>query len=402
MPADNDKAQVMARTRNTGSATHMKSEFKYFAFISYKREDEKWANWLHQKLEQYQLPSAIGKKRPELPKRLKPVFRDTTDINPGVLADVLEQNLAQSKHLIVICSPRAARSQWVGKEISEFIAQGKQNNIIPFIIDGQPYSNNPETECYHPVIREKMPEMLGVNIHEAGKGPKFIKKQKAFIHVVSKLLDVSFDTLWQRQTRRIISNLVMSSFLCIIVTAVTIAASYYQYKINKSFDARIQVREASYHNPSLPFENGKIFLCYDRDTLESKRIDHYSDTAIFNNIPGAFFGKKTFIRFRMTGFQPLDSLVILKKEITLFIKRNDRFGMIKGCIKDYSGNNVAGAKITIDSGMVTTDSNGIFNIIIPDHNQTVTKQVVIEKSGFKTIKEKYAVGTSWEILLEKQ
>ena len=32
-----------------------------FAFVSYKREDEKWAKWLQQKLENYKLPAVIRK-----------------------------------------------------------------------------------------------------------------------------------------------------------------------------------------------------------------------------------------------------------------------------------------------------------------------------------------------------
>jgi hypothetical protein len=121
------------------SENKKESHHSYFAFISYKREDERWAHWLHRKLEHYQLPSVVGKARPEIPKRIRPVFRDTTDINPGVL----EQNLQQSKNLILICSPRATRSEWVGKEIAEFITQRKQNNITLLIVDGIPYSNDP-------------------------------------------------------------------------------------------------------------------------------------------------------------------------------------------------------------------------------------------------------------------
>ena len=34
----------------------MESNFEYYAFISYKREDEKWAKWLQNKLEGYRLP----------------------------------------------------------------------------------------------------------------------------------------------------------------------------------------------------------------------------------------------------------------------------------------------------------------------------------------------------------
>lgn len=35
----------------------MERQYKNYAFISYKREDEKWAKWLQRKLENYKLPS---------------------------------------------------------------------------------------------------------------------------------------------------------------------------------------------------------------------------------------------------------------------------------------------------------------------------------------------------------
>ena len=31
-------------------------DYKYYAFISYKREDEEWAKWLQNKLEYFKLP----------------------------------------------------------------------------------------------------------------------------------------------------------------------------------------------------------------------------------------------------------------------------------------------------------------------------------------------------------
>jgi len=104
----------------------MNNDFQYSAFISYKSEDEKWAKWLQRKLEHYRLPTIIAREKPHLTKKLAPVFKYTTDIKPGYLAEVLKQNLKKSKYLIVICSPLAAKSVWVGKEISEFIALGKQ------------------------------------------------------------------------------------------------------------------------------------------------------------------------------------------------------------------------------------------------------------------------------------
>lgn len=172
----------------------MEQGFQYYAFISYKHEDEKWAKWLQHKLENYRLPSIIRKEIPRLPRYIRPVFRDKTDLGVGQLTDSLRKELELSQHLIVICSPEAAKSEWVGKEIDSFISMGRTDHIIPFIISGEPNSNIPENECFHPVLKEKVPEIFGINIHEIGK-------EQAFIKVVAKLMNLRFDTLWQRHRR---------------------------------------------------------------------------------------------------------------------------------------------------------------------------------------------------------
>lgn len=56
---------------------------EYLAFISYKREDVEWAEWLQNKLEFYKLPTYVMKENPALPEKLRPIFRDVTDLEPG-------------------------------------------------------------------------------------------------------------------------------------------------------------------------------------------------------------------------------------------------------------------------------------------------------------------------------
>lgn len=174
----------------------METGFEYYAFISYKREEEKWAKWLQNKLENYRLPDVVRKEFPRLPLRIRPVFRDKTDLGAGLLTDSLHKELGKSQYLIVICSPKSAKSEWVGKEIAEFIEMGRADHIIPFIIAGEPYALDPQMECFHPVIKEKIPEALGVNVREIGK-------HHAFVKVAAKILDLRFDALWNRFQREL-------------------------------------------------------------------------------------------------------------------------------------------------------------------------------------------------------
>lgn len=171
-------------------------EYTYYAFISYKREDEKWAKWLQKKLESYGFPVALRKDNPTLPAKIRPIFRDKSDLSGGNLKASIEKGLASSKYLIVICSPRAAKSPWVSKEVQYFIDHGEEDNIIPFIIGGIPNAANSEDECFPEGLRllfgEK--EILGININDMGRDAASIK-------VIARMFGLRFDTLWQRHER---------------------------------------------------------------------------------------------------------------------------------------------------------------------------------------------------------
>ena len=70
----------------------MDQQFKYYAFISYKREDEKWANWLQRKIESFRPPARLCKSKPDIPRKLV-AFKDTNDLKATTLKKELEDNL---------------------------------------------------------------------------------------------------------------------------------------------------------------------------------------------------------------------------------------------------------------------------------------------------------------------
>ena len=190
--------------------------FTYLAFISYKREDEKWAKWLQYRLEHYKLPTSVRKEKPSLPERVRPVFKDTTDLAGGVLEKKIKEALSSSKYLIVICSPRAAQSPWVCKEVQEFIDSGREEFIIPFIIDGEPNSKDISNECFPTNLRNLggSRELLGININELGR-------EAACIKVIARILGLHFDSLWQRYQRGKRSTLL--SLFCILLLLILIS-----------------------------------------------------------------------------------------------------------------------------------------------------------------------------------
>lgn len=217
-------------------------QYEYFAFISYKREDEKWAKWLQKKLEYYRLPSSVRKINPSLPDRIRPIFKDTTDLEPGVLTEKIQNALHSSQYLIVICSPRSAHSMWVNKEVQEFIDEGRYHHIIPFIIEGTPNAINPDEECFSESLRalNGQQELLGANINEMGRDAAAIK-------VIARMFDLRFDSLWQRhekdkKRKRLIY--VAASIILLLIATIIIGYIVNQNSLLKAANSAIQANRA--------------------------------------------------------------------------------------------------------------------------------------------------------------
>ncbi len=216
----------------------MEQQKEYFAFISYQRRDEKWADGLRKKLEHYRLPSSVRKQNPSLPKDIRPIFRDALELAGGVLADEIASALQQSKYLIVICSPNSAQSPWVNKEIQTFIDFGRVERIIPFIIDGSPFSDDPATECFPPALRSLRGEreLLGININELGRDAAAVK-------VVARMFGLKFDVLWQRYERekRRKRWMITGGILLLAIAALILASVF--FNLNKQLQNTIGDRD---------------------------------------------------------------------------------------------------------------------------------------------------------------
>lgn len=216
---------------------------KYFAFISYKRDDEQWAKWLQHKLEHYKLPSNLNG-RTDLPREIRPIFRDKSDLAGGVLAEEINNALENSKYLIVICSPRAAQSEWVSKEVRTFIELGRTDKIIPFIIGGTAHSENPEDECF-PLALQELPaeqELLGVNINEMGRDAAAVK-------VVAQMFGLKFDELWQRwerEQKRRRNWIVAASVIGFLLMAGVAGWIWWQYREIKEKDWKMMENQSRF------------------------------------------------------------------------------------------------------------------------------------------------------------
>jgi hypothetical protein len=107
------------------------SAYRYWAFISYSSKDEAHAKWLHRAIETYGIPAKLvkhGHATPvgePAPRRFQPIFRDRDELPASSdLGQTIGDALRASRYLIVICSPDAAKSNWVNREVENLPGPG--------------------------------------------------------------------------------------------------------------------------------------------------------------------------------------------------------------------------------------------------------------------------------------
>ena len=346
-------------------------QYKYFAFVSYRSSDEKWAKWLQEKIEAYRLPTTVQRMNGALPKsRLRPCFRYHTDIQPNELKTELRQKLEQSRYLLVICTPRSAQSPWVGAEIDTFVELGRRDRIIPVIVEGRPYSGDPETECFNPSLLKHFPhsdnidedrEILGVNINEEGAGSRYMKRERAVIQVVSRMLGVNFDQLWQRQRRRIRRRIALWTVGSLLVAGALIGT----WLLNQPFSARVALTESTPEVAALPPLQNAVLTLRVGDEERTDTIADLRSEAVFRYLPARLKGKETAVRVEAYGYRTLDTTVVLSESLSLPLQRDENlFGNLSAFVL-MEGDLCPNLPIRVEQIETRTDPNGRFRLFIP-------------------------------------
>ncbi|MBQ6307726.1 MAG: toll/interleukin-1 receptor domain-containing protein [Bacteroidales bacterium] len=346
----------------------MQDQFKYFAFISYNSKDTAWGKKLQKKLEHYRMPATLCSEHNWQRTPIKPVFFAPTDIQPGGLSEELQERLKASQNLIVICSPNSAKSQWVGREIEFFHNLGRTKNIHFFIVDGIPHSGDPETECFNPVVNQLgLPEILGANIHEKNYKWPWLNKERAYVQLVSKLLGVEFDAIWQRHKRQLIRKAVVWTVGIIAV----LCALLFVWRANQPVDVNLKLNESSVHNENLPpLKDAVVTMTLDNeikiDTLESM-----DGNLVFNNIPHRYLNQEVRFSVSCPNYVDTDTSLLLTPNVTLNIARNDSvFGKVN--FRIYNPNEemyVGNTTISLAGQETVSDPNGRVSLFVPLEKQ---------------------------------
>ena len=203
----------------------------YVAFISYSHRDSVWAAWIQKAIERYSLPGALAKST-GLDRRLGKVFRDREELSTGQnLGDHLLEALDNSDNLIVICSPNAVSSQWVGKEIEYFKSIGRGDRIYALLVEG---GAEALPEPLLTDVNGNPLEPLAADPRDEGDGKRLAK-----LKLISGLLGVNLDQLTRREQAR--QNQLRAIYTGIASTVVVMAAlafvSYREQQIARQQEA---------------------------------------------------------------------------------------------------------------------------------------------------------------------
>jgi hypothetical protein len=218
-------------------------ENKNWAFLCYSQQDNRahrsesptaenlcWGDWLHAALKAFSVPAEfigqINGRGEIIPERIEAIFRDETELPESVtLTAETRKALEQSICLIVVCSPRSAKSLHVNEAVRYFKQLGRGQQILPIVIAGEPNISERdaarEDECFVPALRHPvLPDGTIDLTRRAGKsifvdarhgGREILAKdtrlaeadlEMAKIQLIALLLGVGFNGLWWREQKR--------------------------------------------------------------------------------------------------------------------------------------------------------------------------------------------------------
>ena len=339
---------------------------KYFAFISYNHKDTSWGKSLQRKLENYRLPAVLCKQHGLKKNPLRPLFFAPTDILPGGLSAELQDRLRDSQNLIVICSPNSAKSRWVGEEISFFYSLGRADKIHLFIIDGLPGSDNPETDCYHPILKQLgIPEILGANVHEEYYKWPWLNRERAYVQIISKLLGLEYDQIWQRHKRSLIRRTTATALVTVSLILAFVIALVFGHPV----DISVSLNENTPFNKNLPQIDSAILTLHLKN--EAKRIfmSSIDENASFSNIPHRYLRKEVNLHFEdyRGDYYPVDTLVKLSRNISINISRDpSKYGRLSFEIWSISEEKiVSNVDVCIDGRFYFPSVQGAISFDIP-------------------------------------
>jgi hypothetical protein len=189
-----------------------------------------------------------------------------------------------------------------------------------------------------------------------------MNKERAYVQLISKLLNVEFDAIWQRHKRLLIQKTITWTVGIIAV----LSALFSVWLTNQPVDVELRLNETSYHNENMPpLKNAIITMTLDNET-KADTIPSFNSSVTFTNIPHRYINKKVRVMMTCQNFLPVDTVILLTEQAYIDIQRDPKvFGNVRFRLWNPDTEKTAVAQIlTVDGHQARSDSDGYVTLSI--------------------------------------
>lgn len=281
----------------------------------------------------------------------------------------IDEALELSTHLMVVgSSAKNIKSPWVESEWLYFLGKKKSGrtsgNLFTVITDNMNLSDVPPSLANYEVIpyNEKNFPIIYNYVRQPNTPAKQAPKNPFPAERENKVL------------RWVIGGLVL--------LLVAVVAFYYVQPYDATFilqpSAHLQINRAY---PA--FNGGKLAVVVNNEVKESQVLAN--GEVIFKQLPYTTKGEKVAIQLENPHWKTQQDSIELDKSVRLAIVPNGSLGVFRGQVRqEGSAIAIPNVSIQIDTDTtLTTDAQGVFNVVLPPKMQKEQYRLRFSKSGFE-------------------
>lgn len=361
-------------------------DYDFFAFISYRGADVGIAKKLQKKFINFKLPPTYINPFDKSNRRMQPVCRDRDNFVGGDVVAQIKHSIDRSMYVVMVCTPNMTRSDdqtnYVNDEVQHLIDTNRLGCLIPLVFDGKAYSPDDYKKAgrsvEEPFPDESLPYVLrrwmaSQDSHNFTLNIFYVEEQgerdeeKMFLRCVATILDKGFNELWdifEKEQRKHKKKMIIYTF-CVALLFVFVV--FVAIALTQPKDVIVKLNEYTDQNKNLPNLKDAVVSIKLDDYANSDTVAKIEDMAILNQVPYRYLGKNVHLTFNCKYWMPLDTIVQLKREMTIDISRDPRpYGDIKFRLwNEKKRAPYPNTFISVNGHEVTSDSNGYVNYLMP-------------------------------------
>ena len=184
--------------------------------------------------------------------------------------------------------------------------------------------------------------------------------------------------------------------LPLVVASLAFLCFYYMTPATSTF------RLSESAKSPLAFKGAELRLTYS-DKQETAQIKEFGEEVVFKEIHRRHMGSEARITVTADGYQPVDTVMTLEKDMRITIRRDNSRGVLFGTVKDEDNNPLEDVTVSVADITATTDAMGNFRIEIPLDKQNEEQRVSAYRKGYKLWDFTGPVSDKvpWKIILRK-